>query len=364
IVRWRSLSPSTALLTCPTRSFASNCCSTVRSPLGNHSLASSNATALFCVRLQNCIRRLRQWSFCRLMAMRISQVRTLDSPRKLDQFRCAFRKQSWVSVSARSRSRVDDSRNRKICGRCLATTAENSSAALSSAMAMVIGSNVAQAAITLVDARTGCKFTAPKPFSYQYKKQGGGQNRPLTYPHSHPGFAWEMCFALRPLKSREAGNASATSHPIAIHGWPRRENRFQKRKPAGLIRANCLICRVTGFSRSIPFFIGSLPFIVFLGENAWNTVDISRGPTSLTHVFSIACPSLLNLSLFFTHGNRRATEQLGFGCFPDGDKSLQPLSGDTAGPSHGRAGAAGCVEFSTGAPLPATRRRRLVARGG
>jgi hypothetical protein len=27
-------------------------------------------------------------------------------------------------------------------------------------------------------------------------------------------------------------------------------------------------CRVTGFSRSIPFFIGSLPFIVFLGKDA------------------------------------------------------------------------------------------------
>jgi hypothetical protein len=68
-------------------------------------------------------------------------------------------------------------------------------------------------------------------------------------------------------------------------------------------------CHVTGFSRSIPFFIGSLPFIVFLGEDAWNPVDISRGQTSLTHVFSIACPSLLRLSLFFTLGNRRATEQ-------------------------------------------------------
>src|ERR1035437_5838137 len=181
IVRWRSLSPSTALLTCPTRSFASNCCSTERSPLGNHSLASSNATELFCVCLQNCIRRLRQWSFCRLMAMRISQVMAMDSPRKLDQFRCAFRKQSWVSVSARSTSRVDESRNRKICGRCLATTAENSSAALSSAMAMVIGSNVAQAAITLVDARTGCKFTASTAFLIYINSKRGGGRRPACY---------------------------------------------------------------------------------------------------------------------------------------------------------------------------------------
>ena len=150
------------------------------------------------------------------------------------------------------------------------------------------------------------------------------------------------------------------------HPWMAEERKSVPEKEASGVDQSDLpeSCHVTGFSRSIPFFIGSLPFIVFLGEDAWNTVDISRGPTSLTHVFSIACPSLLNLSLFFTHGNRRATEQLGFGCFPDGDKSLQPLSGDTAGPSHGRTGAAGCVEFSTGAPLPATRRRRLVARSG
>src|ERR1039457_2753050 len=68
--------------------------------------------------------------------------------------------------------------------------------------------------------------------------------------------------------------------------------------------------------------------------------------------------------VFFTHGNRRATEHEDVGCFPDGDESLQPLSGDTAGPGHGRAGAAGGVEFSPGAPLSATGRRRLVARGG
>jgi hypothetical protein len=46
-------------------------------------------------------------------------------------------------------------------------------------MAMVIGSNVAQAAITLVDARTGCKFTASESFLL-YIKNGGVQNRPLA----------------------------------------------------------------------------------------------------------------------------------------------------------------------------------------
>ena len=59
---------------------------------------------------QNCIRRFRQWSFCRLIAIRISQVIALESPRKLPQFRCAFRKHSCVSVSARSTSRVDASK--------------------------------------------------------------------------------------------------------------------------------------------------------------------------------------------------------------------------------------------------------------
>jgi hypothetical protein len=58
-------------------------------------------------------------------------------------------------------------------------------------------------------------------------------------------------------------------------------------------------CHVTGFSRSIPFFIGSLPFIVFLGEDAWNTVDISREKMSLSLVISITCPSLLSFSLYF-----------------------------------------------------------------
>ena len=92
--------------------------------------------------------------------MRINHVIALDSPRKLFQFRCAFRKQSCVSVSARSISRVDASRNRKICGRCRSTTRENSSvalvnpvaasrsrAAISSAAPRVIGSNAVPAAI-------------------------------------------------------------------------------------------------------------------------------------------------------------------------------------------------------------------------
>jgi hypothetical protein len=46
------------------------------------------------------------------------------------------------------------------------TTAENSSAAISCAVAMVmvIASNAVPAAITQVDARTGCKFTASAAF--------------------------------------------------------------------------------------------------------------------------------------------------------------------------------------------------------
>src|ERR1700757_5288406 len=92
--------------------------------------------------------------------MRINQVSALDSPRKFDQFRCAFRKQSCVSVSARSTSRVDASRNRKICGLWLLTTLSNSCAAISCAVALIIGSNAVQAAITWVDALRRPKFTA------------------------------------------------------------------------------------------------------------------------------------------------------------------------------------------------------------
>ena len=47
------------------------------------------------------------------MAIRISQVSALDSPRKCFQLRCAFRKHSCVSVSARSTSRSDASKNRE-----------------------------------------------------------------------------------------------------------------------------------------------------------------------------------------------------------------------------------------------------------
>jgi hypothetical protein len=39
-------------------------------------------------------------------------------------------------------------------------------------MAMVIGSNVVQAAITLVDARTGCKFTVSAAFLIYIKDCG------------------------------------------------------------------------------------------------------------------------------------------------------------------------------------------------
>ena len=120
---------------------------------------------------QNCIRRFRQWSFCRLIAIRINQVIALESPLKLPQFRCAFRKHSCVSVSARSTSRVDASRNRKICARCAVTTAENSRAAvsglraaISSALALAIASTAVPAAITQVDGPSGRKFTAPKAF--------------------------------------------------------------------------------------------------------------------------------------------------------------------------------------------------------
>src|ERR1035441_62043 len=112
------------------------------------------------------------------MAMRISHVSALDSPRKLPQFRCAFRKHSCVSVSAAPTARVDESRNRKIFGRCFVTTAENSSAAISCAVAMVIASNAVPAAITQVDARTGLKFTAWVAFLIYINSKRGGGRRP------------------------------------------------------------------------------------------------------------------------------------------------------------------------------------------
>src|SRR6185437_13894742 len=146
-----------------TRSRASNCCSGELSPLGSQSLASLTSTALVRVVRQNCRRRLRQWSFCRLMAMRISQVSTDDSARKPAQLRCAFKKQSWVSVSARSTSCVDASRNRKICGLCVATTSEKSASASSepaSRVAVCIVMGAIPAAITQVDGRAAGKFTA------------------------------------------------------------------------------------------------------------------------------------------------------------------------------------------------------------
>ena len=92
--------------------------------------------------------------------MRINQVRTVDSPRKPDQLRCAFRKHSWVSVSDRSTSRVEASKNRKICGRCAATTAAKSRPASSSAVGIVIGLSAVPAAITEVDGTSQRKFTA------------------------------------------------------------------------------------------------------------------------------------------------------------------------------------------------------------
>src|SRR6185437_7699570 len=98
------------------------------------------------------------------MAIRISQVNALDSPRKLDQFRCAFRKQSCVSVSARSTSRVEASKKRKICARWLATTPANSCESMASAVALIIGSSVVQDAITLVDGCTRSGITGPKTF--------------------------------------------------------------------------------------------------------------------------------------------------------------------------------------------------------
>jgi hypothetical protein len=61
-----------------------------------------------------------------LIAIRINHVIALESPLKLLQFRCAFKKHSWVSVSAKSMSRVDASRNRNICSLWASTTAENS----------------------------------------------------------------------------------------------------------------------------------------------------------------------------------------------------------------------------------------------
>src|SRR4051794_8492728 len=94
------------------------------------------------------------------MAMRINQVRTVDSPRKPDQLRCAFRKHSWVSVSERSTSRVEASRNRKICGRWVATTATKSRSVRSSAVGIVMDFTAVPAAITEVDGSGQRKFTA------------------------------------------------------------------------------------------------------------------------------------------------------------------------------------------------------------
>src|SRR5215469_2848795 len=163
-VRCRSLRLSTACQTRATCSFASMRCSADRSPLGSHSLASSRSTEFVRVWRQNCNRRFRQWSFCRLIAIRINHVNALESPRKLDQLLCAFRKQSCVSVSARSTSRVEASRKRNICGRWLTTTLSNSCAAISSAETLIIGCNAVQAAITLVDAPIEPEFTANLPF--------------------------------------------------------------------------------------------------------------------------------------------------------------------------------------------------------
>jgi hypothetical protein len=93
--------------------------------------------------------------------MRINQVIALDSPRKLPQLRCAFRKHSCVNVSAKSTSRVEARRKRKICGRCFSTTRANSCAVAASAVVMAIASSAVPAAITQVDARTESEFTTP-----------------------------------------------------------------------------------------------------------------------------------------------------------------------------------------------------------
>src|ERR1700722_16801276 len=95
------------------------------------------------------------------MAIRISQVMALESPRKWLQLRCAFRKHSCVSVSARSTSLSDASRKRKICGRWLSTMDANSRAAISSASSAVMGLTAIPAAIGLVDATIRRKFTTP-----------------------------------------------------------------------------------------------------------------------------------------------------------------------------------------------------------
>jgi hypothetical protein len=54
-------------------------------------------------------------------------------------------------------------------------------------MAMVIGSNAVPAAITQVDARTGCKFTAPEAFLiyaeyFIYIDRHAGRRAPLRVP--------------------------------------------------------------------------------------------------------------------------------------------------------------------------------------
>jgi len=61
------------------------------------------------------------------------------------------------------------------------TTAENSSAAISCAVAMVIVSNAVPAAITQVDARTGCKFTALSTILFPSPRVG--QSRPRKQSH-------------------------------------------------------------------------------------------------------------------------------------------------------------------------------------
>src|ERR1700761_2487381 len=104
MLRCRSLNVSTARHTVATRSWAINRCSVELCVSGSRSLISDASS--IAARFQKRSFMLRWWSRTRLTAMRISQVLIAHSPRKLACAVCARKKQSWVSDSATSSSRV------------------------------------------------------------------------------------------------------------------------------------------------------------------------------------------------------------------------------------------------------------------
>src|SRR5208337_4442417 len=98
----------------------------------------------------------------------------------------------------------------------------------------------------------------------------------------------------------------------------------------------------TVFSRSIPFGISRFPFSAFFPAILHAAVDVSLNRASLSRVFSIHCqfafePQLrrARMATYVQQKNWMA------GHFPHGHESLQPLAGDAAGRSYGRAGAVG-----------------------